>query len=228
MNNTPQLSFWRNKLVPSLLGGLIGVCISQLFAYFLLYKNFELTANKERLITLRQEIKVLREVKSEFDSNTKFLIGGESLLFQFTSEEKHIDLQMIQDPAVRDFANIFLQSSNTYYQITSVKVPKRSLAAGSWIRSPYSYDEIQYDLANDLSDFYDKVYEINGAIDNIRSTFLSSGRNVTHTQLDELKEWQQTINEDVKFIAKDKIVDLNSRVGQELRRLEQLRTKIGG
>lgn len=218
-------SFWKDKLLPSLVGGLIGVLISQAVALVIFHKNFELTLNRERIGTLRTETNILRGVQAEFDRNMKIFLTPGQISFDFDAQPREISFAAIQDPAVREFAKIFLGNQSRYFEVIKVNIPKQYLFLGA-LPLGQTFDEVHSGLERDLTDFYLRLNELNNDITTIKTIFQGYGRLIPQDAADTLKEIQGRFEQNVNYITKDRIVDLNAKVVSEIRRLEELRAKL--
>lgn len=226
MNESLNKSFWKHNLIPSLLGGLVGVAITQFFAFYIFYKNFEITATKDRISDLKNDISLLRSAQYDAEINTKLLIGQEISEFLFDYNERKIDLLAIKDPAVREFATVFLGNKNAYYEVVNLKIPKRYLSDNGF-HDENVKGELNSGLSKELTDFYYKINDINHEINTIKSIFSNSGRSISTSDLEDLKISQERFNADIKYIKEDKIVDINNAISDELSRLDKIKEKLG-
>lgn len=218
-------SFWKDKLLPSLVGGLIGVLISQTVAFIILYKNLELTVNRERIGTLRKETNILRGVQAEFEQNMEILVTQGQISFDFDAQPKEMGLALIQDPVVREFAKVFLGNQSRYFEVIKVNIPKQYLILGA-LPFGQTFDEVHPGLVRDLTDFYLRLSKLNTDINTIKTIFMGSGRLIPQAVADTLKEIQGRFEQDVNYITNGRIVDLNKKVALEIRRLEELLAKL--
>lgn len=217
--------FWKEKIMPSLLGGLIGVILSQSVALYSLQQNTKFMINRERIGTLRSEIVRLKNVQTEFERNIKLLIEQGQFNFKYNFNQKIINLDMIKDPIVREFAKNYLGMSGTFYELSNVNIPKGRLSSTAYWPDVLA-SEVQFDISKELSDFYRRITRINGTIDEITFIIRQWGNIMREIDLQRLNELKTILEEDLKFISKDKIVELNSRVNNEIRRLEDMKAKL--
>ncbi len=92
--DTPIIPFWKDKLLPSIIGALIGAILTQAVALYALNKNLQVAQNRDRIYILRASIGVLHSLQSEMATNTKLLIAERPEL-KFVLEKKQMDVLSI-------------------------------------------------------------------------------------------------------------------------------------
>lgn len=222
-NTSP--SFWKDKLVPSIVGALVGASLTQGVALYSLYKNLEVAQNRDRITQLQASIAQLYTLHSEFGKNTELLIS-EKVELKFDPKHKQIEVLNIKDPIVREFAKAFLGVEGEFYELHSLVIPKEFLFDNAWNPGSPPLPEVSIELSDDLSNFYEKLHKINRAISESKDIFKRWGRTVPGGEINNLHRIQEILDENIAYISKEKITRLTTRILSEKKRLEEILARI--
>ena len=146
-------------------GALIGGVVSLSVGLYNLSKSFELTQEKERRATLRKDIITLKQVERELDRNLSLLLNQNFIPdMQFEKASNSSKLKGLPKNELFGILRMFFGEGQI---LTKYVMPKEGFVMGAWIPYPVS-SEIDFDLSEQLTDFYRKTDRVNYYLNEIR------------------------------------------------------------
>ncbi len=218
----PNLLKYKKEILLTIFGALVGGVISLSVGNYNLFRSFELTQEKERRATLRKDIITLRQVERELDKNLLLLLNQDFRPdIQFENASNSSKLKGLSKE-LSGISRLFLGEGQI---LSKYIMPKDGFVMGAWIPYPVS-SEINFDLTEQLTDFYRKTDRVNYFLNEIRRIIGYNPVIISETASTEVKRLIDQIKTEVSDISKDKIINLKNKVNSEIKSLEKEFSKM--
>ncbi len=213
----------KEKLLVAVISALLTGIVMYAANMYLLIQELQFAQNKEFLASLRADITLLKKVERELDENLNLLLNQN---YQTKFEVRNIPLpfddESEEDPKSREFFEAVI--ARNMQVLTSVKRPTELFLVDIWPRGGPAITEINFELTQEIDEFYRKLGLVNNVVREIR--YISVGDMIPEGGLMYTKEQAQKMEEIVTDITKDSIVNLKNKVAKEIQKLREERKKL--
>ena len=157
----------KEKLLVAVISALLTGIVMYAANMYLLIQELQFAQNKEFLASLRADITLLKKVERELDENLNLLLNQN---YQTKFEVRNIPLpfddESEEDPKSREFFEAVI--ARNMQVLTSVKRPTELFLVDIWPRGGPAITEINFELTQEIDEFYRKLGLVNNVVREIR------------------------------------------------------------
>lgn len=223
---------YKREIVSAVVGATLTGVLSLVVGLYSVSKSFELTQNKETLSSLRRDIVFLNKLEREFDRNLE-LMSVQNYTMEIDVKKVPSPLQRIlsKPPTTKEEKESFevmkaiaADMDSVTYTVTKTRGPSEPFRMETWLNERTNVTEVDFQLLQDLDEFYRELIKINRVIAGLQR--LGKGSQINEPYMELINRDLKMANLSIKEVTKQKILGLKNRVRNEVQRLHDQRSRI--